>query len=67
MGKYICSICKKEKPFVTMKTWYKCTSHGVICNECRVKPGIIKTILFSVIDVNTDATCPKCGKTLKIL
>lgn len=57
MAKYVCAICKKKIGFLdkikTLGTIYKCSKHGVVCNDCRVKH------FFG------QPTCPKCGNKLK--
>ncbi len=55
MGRLTCSICKKKKPLMGVRTWTRCTTHGVICPSCRVGG------LFTI------EKCPKCGKELKFI
>jgi len=55
MGRLTCSICKKKKPLIGVRKWYRCSRHGVICSSCAVTSWV------------SSDKCPKCGKELKVI
>ena len=55
MGQLICSVCKNKKSKLSIRAWYKCSRHGVICPSCKAGSLITKD------------KCPKCGNELKLI